>query len=456
MKHDVNLKYLILLAFTAALAGLMFGFDIAIITGAGPFLKAEFDLSDLSLGLAFSSLLFGCAIGALVTGYLADLHGRIRLLVWVAAMFAITSLATGLAPTFSLFLVARVLGGLTVGAASILAPMYVAEIAPPSMRGRLCTSYQLAIVVGILISFLLNYLLRSAPAWDWFNANLYNLGEWNWRWMFISGTLPSAVFYLLALRAPETPRYLFKCGKERESLAILERIGGREEAELELNEIRISLRQPKASWNDLKEPGLRRALRVGFVLSILVHFSGISTIIDYAPIIFESAGLRIDAALFATFGIGLVNFLFTLVSFWAIDRFGRKPLYTIGSFGMGVILLTLAIVAMSDHFQGISVLMLILGYIACFASCIGPVFWTLVPEIFPNRVRSKAMIVPVVTQWIANAIVVFFFPSAMTVLGKGITFLVLALMAFAQLLFMWLCVPETKGKTLEEIESLWK
>ena len=337
MQNTINAKYVMFLGITAALAGLMFGFDIAIITGAGPFLKTQFNLTELSLGLAFSSLLFGCALGSLVMGYLADRFGRREPLIWVAVLFGITSLATGLAPSFTLFLVARFLGGLAVGGASILAPMYVAEVAPPSLRGRMCASYQMSIVIGILISFLLNYLLQGLPPWAWFNATLSNLGEWNWRWMFISGVIPSIVFFFLVLKAPETPRYLYKCGREREALAILERISGQAEAEFEMKEIRVSLERPKASWKDLKNPGLRRALTVGFVLAVLVHFSGINTIIDYAPIILKSAQFKIDAALFATFGIGIVNFLFTLVSFWTIDRFGRKPLYIIGSLGMAIV-----------------------------------------------------------------------------------------------------------------------
>ncbi len=447
--------FVVFLGITAALAGLMFGFDIAIITGAGPFLKRQFNLADLSLGVAFSSLLFGCALGALIMGYLADHLGRREPLIWVAVLFAFTSLATGLAPKFALFVLARFLGGLAVGGASILAPMYVAEVAPPSLRGRMCASYQMAICTGVLASFLLNYLLQGIVPWAWFNTTFLNLGEWNWRWMFISGVIPSVIFFFLIFRAPETPRYLYKCGQEQEAMAILERINGKEEAEFEMKEIRVSLGKPKASWKDLKNPGLRRALTVGFVLAILVHFSGINTIVDYAPIIFRSAQFKIDAALFATFGIGIVIFLFTFVSFWTIDRFGRKPLYIIGSFGMGAVLFTLAVLAMTRHFKGITVLILILAYIACFASCIGPVFWTLVPEIFPNRVRSEAMIVPVMVQWIANAIVVLFFPSAVTFLGQGPTFFFLGVMALAQLLFTWHFVPETKGKTLEEIESMW-
>lgn len=443
MKRAINLPYLLFLAATAALGGLLFGFDIAIITGAGPFLTRRFKLDDLSLGWAFSSLLFGCVIGSTIAGRLTDLYGRRRILLWVAVLFAATSVATGLAPTFIMFVVARSLGGLAVGGASILSPMYVAEVSPPSLRGRMGTLYQLSIVVGILVSYSINYLLRDA-------------GAANWRWMFITGVIPSLIFFVLLLRAPETPRYLYRAGLTREAFAVLERIAGRESAEFEIAEIRASLEVKRRAWSDLLRPGIRRAVTVGFCLAILVHVSGINTIIDYAPTIFKSAGWKLDAALFSTFIIGINNFLFTLVSFWVIDRYGRKPLYIVGSLGMTAALALLAMAVVLGHFQGSLVLVLILAYLAFFASCIGPVFWTLVSEIFPNNIRGTAMAVPVLTQWIANALVVLFFPLAFNQIGRAVTFGFLALMALAQAVFTWFYVPETKNRTLEEIEEFWK
>jgi SP family arabinose:H+ symporter-like MFS transporter len=305
------------------------------------------------------------------------------------------------------------------------------------------TLYQMSIVVGILFSYCINYLLRNA-------------GADNWRWMFITGIVPSVVFLVLLLRAPETPRYLFMAGREQEAITILERIAGRESAQFEAAEIRASLDENRPAWAELLRPGIRRAVSVGFGLAILVHFSGINTIIDYAPTIFRSAGWHLDAALFSTFIIGLNNFVFTLVSFWVIDRFGRKPLYIIGSLGMTIALVLLAGAAWTGHFQGATVLVLILTYLAFFASCIGPVFWTLVPEIFPNRIRGTAMSVPVLTQWIANALVVLLFPLAFNQIGKVATFGFLAVMALAQAAFAWFFVPETKNRPLEEIEACWK
>jgi len=438
----INLGYLIFLAATAALGGLLFGFDIAIITGAGPFLIHRFQLNDLSLGWAFSSLLFGCVIGSTVAGRITNRYGRRSILLWVAALFSATSIATGVAPSFTTFVLARFIGGVAVGGASILSPMYVAEVSPPSLRGRMGTLYQLSIVAGILMSYCINYLLRNA-------------GAANWRWMFLTGVVPSVIFFLLLLRAPETPRYLFLAGREREGLAILERIAGRASAESEAVEIRASLAEKRHAWLDLLRPGIRRAVAVGFVLAILVHVSGINTIIDYAPTILRSAGWKLDAALFSTFIVGVNNLVFTLVSFWVIDRCGRKPLYIVGSLGMATALTLLAVTVTAGHFQGAVVLILILGYLAFFASCIGPVFWTLVSEIFPNNVRGTAMAVPVLTQWIANAVVVLFFPYAFNQIGKAVTFGFLAAMAIAQAVVTWRWVPETKNKTLEEIERAW-
>lgn len=443
MRTTTNIKYVLFLGATAALGGLLFGFDIAIITGAGPFLLERFKLDDLSLGWAFSSLLFGCVIGSVVAGRLTDTYGRRGVLLWVAGLFALTSLGTGLAPTFGWFIVFRSLGGLAVGGASILAPLYVAEVSPAAMRGRMGTLYQLSIVIGILISYIINY-------------QLHDLGAWNWRWMFMSGVVPSVAFFALLLPAPETPRYLFKAGREKEAYDILARIDGHDRAMVELEQIRASLAVAGGSLKEFFKPGLRRAMGVGFVLAILVHFSGINTVIDYAPAILKSAGWQIDAALFSTFVIGFVNFLFTLVSFWVIDRYGRKVLYITGSIGMTVVLAALAAAAALGCFRGGLVLGLLLTYIAFFAACIGPVFWTLVPEIFPNRIRAAAMSVPVLTQWVANAIMVLFFPAAFNQIGKVPTFTFLAVMALIQAIFTWRRVPETKGLSLEEIETLWQ
>ena len=442
MSKALNLRYVIFLACTAALGGVLFGFDVAIITGAGPFLMRHFALSDISLGWAFSSLLFGCVIGSVFAGRLTDRYGRKRMLVWVALLFAATSIATALAPSFALFITARFLGGIAVGAVSLLSPMYVAEVAPPSIRGRMGTFYQLSIIVGILVSYGINYLLR-------------NTGPANWRWMFATGAVPSLLFLVLIALAPETPRFLVRVGKTREAFALLERIENEETATVEIAAIKLSLKQPQQSWRALLRPGVRRALIVSGCLAILVQTSGINTIVDYAPAIFLSSGWKMDAALFSTLLVGLTEFVSTLVAFWVIDRYGRKPLYISGSLGMAATLGALMAAALIGAFHGALVLVLILTYLAFFCACVGPVFWTLVPEIFPNDVRGRAMAAPVLIQWVANAVVVLFFPYAFHVIGKAATLGFLAVMSLTQGLFTWRFVPETKHKSLEEIESHW-
>ena len=442
LTHTFNFRYVVFLASTAALGGLLFGFDVAIITGAGPFLLREFSLNDLGLGWAFSSLLFGCVLGSLIAGKVTGRFGRKRPLVFVGALFAVTSIATASSTGFLSFVIARFLGGIAVGGVSLLSPMYAAEVSPPAVRGRVGTLYQMSIITGILVSYGINYLLR-------------NTGANNWRWMFLSGVVPSAVFLLFIAFAPESPRFLAMTGKSHEAFLLLERIGGAESAQAQISEIEATMHKEAQPWRGLLRPGVRRALAASLGLAILVHVSGINTIVDYAPAIFQSAGWKVDGALASTFLVGVTEFLFTIVSFGIIDRFGRKPLYIVGSFGMSLALFSLLFVVLAGHFHGAVVLVLILTYLAFFSACIGPVFWTLVPEIFPNDVRGIAMTIPVLTQWIANAIVVLLFPYAFHVIGKSFTFGFLALMALAQGLFTWRFVPETRNKPLEEIEDYW-
>lgn len=436
---------LILVVVVASLGGQLFGFDIAIITGAVPFIKEYFALNDLQLGWGVSSLLVGCVVGSLITGRVTDIYGRKKILFIVSLVFAATCVATGLATDFTLFVVARLLGGVAVGAASVVSPMYISEVAPSKIRGRLISFYQLSIVLGIVISYFVNYILKD-------------MGDDNWRWMFISGIVPSVTFFFCLFFVPETPRFLFLKNRKEEALNVLVMVGGKENADKELQQIAESFKNhtEKVSFSQLFAPEMHKVMIVGFGLAIFVQFCGINSIIDYAPIILETAGWDIDAALFGTFVIGAVNLFFTLFSLWLIEVAGRRMLYLVGSLGLTIILGIIATLAYFNQFQGNIALGLIMAYIALFASCIGPVFWTLVAEIFPNRVRGTAMSVPVFTQWIANAFVVMFFPWLLSNVGPMGSFGLFSISSFLMFLFTYFYVPETKGKTLEEIEKLWE
>jgi SP family arabinose:H+ symporter-like MFS transporter len=437
-----NSLYLYFICLIATMGGLMFGFDIAIISGAVPFIQPYFGWNELQLGWGVSSLLVGAIIGAFVSGIFTDKYGRKRVLIVVALFFAVSCALTAIADSSVLFISARLFGGLAVGAASVLSPMYVAEVAPPKTRGTLVAIYQLTIVLGILCSYTINYWLHDV-------AN-------NWRWMFATGTVPSVLFFVGLFFIPESPRWLYKAGRKEESFRVLTKIGGEELAKVEILEIAESLSEKSEAIErgELFKPRYRKVMLVGFFLAILVQISGINTIIDYAPKILLAAGVEIKNALLQTSLLGLINFVFTFVAIFFIDKVGRRFLYLIGSMGMAV---TLILLALSFYFKvdGLLTLICIMLFLVFFSSCIGPVFWTLVSEIYPNRIRGKALAFASLTQWIFNFLVVLLFPHFLALLGGATTFLFLAAMSFLQWLFTWLYVPETKGKSLEEIEMLW-
>jgi MFS transporter, SP family, arabinose:H+ symporter len=443
MQNSINKKYLIQLTSVAALGGLLFGFDIAIISGTLLFIQPYFQLTEFELGIGVSSLLFGCVIGSFIVGGVTEKYGRKPVLIGLAIVFALTSVVIGLATLFPVFVLGRFIAGIAVGAASVVSPMYISEVAPSAYRGRMVSSYQLSIVLGILISYLINYMLRD-------------IGEDNWRWMFISGVVPSTLLLGLMFLVPESPRWLFSHGKIQLAENIITKIEGLDRAKDEIRQMELhqqkNLNQTsKNIWS--KEN--RKVMFLGLGLAVFVQMSGINTIVDYAPKIFKTAGWHVDASLFQTFFIGIVMTAFTFVSIWAIDKFGRRPLYIVGSIGMTVLLAFLAVLGATDHFSGNIVLISILLYIAFFSACIGPVFWTLVAEIFPNAIRSKAVAITSLTQWSFNALIVLVFPSIFQDLGPGGTFGILAFFSLLMLLFSIKYLPETKGKTLEEVEDLW-
>jgi sugar porter (SP) family MFS transporter len=435
--------YLYFICLIATMGGLMFGFDIAIISGAVPFIQPYFGWNELQLGWGVSSLLVGAIIGAFGSGILSDIFGRKKVLIFVALFFAVSCSFTALASSSFIFISARLFGGLAVGAASVLSPMYVAEVAPPKNRGMLVSVYQLAIVLGILCSYTINY-------------GLHNIDN-NWRWMFATGIIPSVLFFVGLFFIPESPRWLYKAGRQIDSLKVLKRIGGESLAKVEIQQIAESLQgnSGAVSSGELFKPSVRKVMIIGFFLAVFVQISGINTVIDYAPKILLAAGVEINNALLQTSLVGFINFIFTFVAILFIDKLGRRSLYLIGSMGMVITLIMLAI-SFYLKMEGIFTLICILMFIAFFASCIGPVFWTLLSEIFPNKIRGKALAFASFTQWILNFLVVLLFPHFLASLGGAKTFLFLAVMSFLQWLFTYLYVPETKGKSLEEIEQIWK
>ncbi|MCD4710042.1 MAG: sugar porter family MFS transporter [Bacteroidales bacterium] len=435
--------YLWFISLVATIGGLMFGFDIGIISGAIPFIQPYFGWNELQLGWGVSSILVGAIIGAFGTGSLTEKYGRKRLLISVALFFAISCAGMALARTQTFFISFRVLGGLAVGAVSVLSPMYVAEVAPPKIRGTLITIYQLAITLGILISYLVNYALHDVDN--------------NWRWMFATGLLPSIVFFVGLFFIPESPRWLIKAGFKEKARMVLERIGGTKFAGSELAQIEKSLEDAGRGGSGLRAlfaPRYRKVIILGLLLSVFVQITGINTVVDYAPKILIAAGLEIRNALLQTSLIGLVNFSFTFFAVWLIDRLGRRTFYIIGSSGMAV---TLLMLAAAFHFEmnPLFTTICIMLFIAFFASCIGPAFWTLVAEMFPNQIRGQAVALASFTQWVFNFLVVLLFPYVLDALGGSVTFLFLSVMSLIQLMIAWFFIKETKGKSLEEIESLW-
>ncbi len=435
-------SYLYFISLVATIGGLMFGFDVGIISGAIPFIQPYFGWDELQLGWGVSSILVGAIAGAFGTGALTDKYGRKRLLIIVALFFAVSCAGMSLARTAPFFISFRVLGGLAVGAVSVLSPMYVAEVAPSKIRGTLVTIYQLAITLGILISYLVNFGLHEVDN--------------NWRWMFATGLIPSIVFFIGLFFIPESPRWLVKAGLKDKAMIVLDRIGGSDFAGSEIREIENSLTNSGtgSSLRIMFSRKYRKVIFLGLLLSVFVQITGINTVVDYAPKILLAAGLEIRNALLQTSFIGLVNFAFTFFAVWLIDRLGRRTFYIIGSTGMAI---TLLMLAAAFHFElnPIFTTICIMAFIAFFASCIGPAFWTLVSEMFPNRIRGQAVALASFTQWVFNFLVILLFPYVLEAIGGSFTFLFLAAMSVIQLLIAWFFIKETKGRSLEEIETLW-
>jgi len=434
--------YVYLIAAVAALGGLLFGFDTAIINGALVFLKKDFGLSDSQTELAASSILFGAVVGAAIAGWLTDRYGRRRLLFGAALLFTLSAVAAALPRTLTEFVVARLAGGIAIGVASLVVPLYIAEIAPARIRGKLVTLNQLAIVSGILLAYVASYYLAG-------------LGLASWRWMFAAAAVPSLLFMLTLLLVPESPRWLLGRSRDAEALGTLTRLNGPAAAAIEAAEIQAALADEQGEAASLSQPRLRRPLRIAVVLAVLQQITGINTILYYGSIIFtEHSGQSASSAIGANALIGGINFAGTVVALFVIDRVGRKPLLLFASGGMALALGAL-VVGLQLGAPGPWLLGLIMLYVACFAVGLGPGVWVVITEIFPNAVRGRAASLATVALWVACTLISFTFLSLVKAAGLAGAFGLYAILSALTFGFVWRAVPETKGRTLEEIEQGW-
>lgn len=435
--------YLVVICLVAALGGLLFGFDTAVISGTVGFFQREFALSPAGTGWVASSALVGCFFGALGAGALSDRFGRKKVLLLSAVFFLISALWCGLARTASDLVLARLLGGLGIGIASLTSPLYIAEISPPRIRGMLVALQQLAIVLGILGAFFSNSLVLHTALDD----------AAKWRWMFAIGAFPAVLFLFLILPVPESPRWLTKQGLTERARTILARVAGPAGADVEMAQISEAITHEGGTLADLLKPGMRRSLFVGITLMILTQVTGINAIMYYAPEVFKQAGAGAAAAFGDTVWVGLTNLVFTLLSMAFVDRLGRKPLLLIGATCMG---LALFFVGYAFHVRasGWGVLAGVLAYVASFAFSMGVVGWVLVSEIYPTRTRGRAMALATSAVWAACFLVSQTFPILKEKSIAG-TFWGYGALCVVAVVFVWTCVPETKGKSLEEIEQQW-
>lgn len=450
MKSPYSIK-LLFITLVATLGGLLFGYDTAVISGAIGNLKQHFDLSDAAMGWAASSALVGCIFGAVLAAFLSSSLGRKKSLLLAAILFLISAVGTAFPANFNQFILFRIIGGVGVGLASMLSPMYIAEIAPAEKRGQLVSYNQFAIIFGMLLVYFVNYFIALQGNSSW-NINT------GWRWMFLSEAIPASFFLLLLFLVPASPRWLIMKGRNEEAQQVLLQMNSEEASQQILANIQDSLQQKKGTWKDLMKPGLSKLLVIGVFLSVFQQVTGINVFLYYAPEIFKSFGSESNSALLQTILVGAVNLIFTVVAIFTVDKIGRKPLQIIGALGMA---LCIGMIGFGAYAQNIGswLLIFVLGYIASFALSWGPVTWVLLSEIFPNKVRSLALSVAVAAQWISNFVVSQTFPMMdgnaylKNTFHGAFPFWIYGIMGILAALFVYRFVPETKGKSLEELEE---
>jgi len=433
-------SYIFFISMIAAFGGLLFGFDIAIFSGTIPFIQPYYDLSEAQLGWTGSSLYVGCIIGTLITGYVTDRFGRKPPLIGAAAIFMVSSVMMGWASTYTALIAWRIIAGIGVGAASMLSPLYIAEVSPAAIRGRMVSINQLTVVIGILLAYFSNYILADAQD--------------NWRWMFTSGAVPASLFFLFVFFVPESPRWLLSNGQAEKAKSVLSKLLGLANVEAEFKKIQAGVqREVKRSFSDLIQPGVAFVVLLGITIAVFQQISGANAIFFYAPIIFEKAGMNVKDQLFQQIMIGGINLIFTLVAMQLVDKLGRKKLMLGGASLMALWLFLVGLCYSLGLLQGYLLTVLVLAFIATYATTLAPVTWVLISEIFPTRIRGLAISVATCMLWVACFALAYGFPVLIEKLDAPQTFYLFSGICLVYFFILLRFVPETKGKTLEQFET---
>jgi len=443
---EYNRGFTNLIAMVVAIGGFLLGFDSAVISGAIPFITDFFALNELQTGWAVSCLILGSIAGNSLAGPLSDEWGRRKILMITAVLFLISAISSALANTFWFFIVARIIGGVGVGGALLIAPVYIAEVSPPNLRGQLVSFNQLNIVIGISLAYFSNYFLLQ-------------LDDNNWRWMLGIEAIPALLYFLFLYFVPDSPRWLIQKEFKDKAFNVMKKVGGSDYARHEMNEITESVSKEKieglkTQLRDFFSGKMKFIIFIALTLGFFQQITGINAVLYYAPTIFKKTGIGTDAAFIQAAIVGLTNLSFTVLAMALIDKIGRKPLLLAGCAGMTISLFILTYFAHYQSFTGYGVLVAILGYVASFAVSLGPVLWVILSEIFPNRFRGLGISIAGLWASIISFSVTLLFPWEIEYLGKSITFLIYALLALLAFLFVFFIMPETKGKSLEQLEKI--